>query len=864
LRLYSTSKRITLLKFLEAGVDMPDETDALRRELEALRKENARLRRAANRRQIKKALKESEERYRLLVENSPDGIAVHTDGILRYANPALARLMGAAAPEDLIGRSVLDFVHPDYRDIAARRVRAMQSGETIVPLISEKLVRLDGSEVDVEIAGTACVFEGMPGVQTFVRDVTERRQAEETLRYRIELETLIAGISSRLVSLTPDELDREIARALQAIGEFAGVDRSYVFLYSADGAMLDNTHEWCAAGIKPERDNLHGLRVDRVPWWQAQIGRLETIHIPRVADLPAEASAEKAILLAQSIQSLVVVPMSCGGEAIGFLGFDSVRLEKTWPEEDIALLKTVGEILGSALARHRAEEALRAGEARYRSLVEVSPDAISLTDLVGRLLDCNRQAAALHGYESAEDLIDRSVLELVAPEDRERAVEGMRRAREAPFTRNIELTLLRKDGSRFPAELNAGLMRNAAGEPHAFVTIIRDLTDRKRLEEQLLQAQKMESIGRLAGGVAHDFNNLLTAILGFVELAEMNVPSGSVIAGYLENARQAADRAAELTAQLLAFARKQIILPKVVNLNSLLRETDVLLRRLIGEHIRLMLYPGRDPGRVKADPGQLQQILINLALNARDAMPYGGMLSIETRNVALDAEYALHHAEVTPGEYVMLAVSDTGEGMTEEVLRHVFEPFFTTKEPGKGTGMGLATVYGIVKQNGGHITVYSEPGKGTAVKVYLPRVEEPSDDAPPLKEPAPAQHGTETILLVEDEPLVRELTARGLRARGYTVLEAENGAAALRLARRRSGDIHLLITDVVMPQMGGKPAADRLRKARPGIQVLFISGYTENAIVRQGMLEKGVSYLQKPFSMAALIGAVREALDKTA
>ncbi len=406
--------------------------------------------------------------------------------------------------------------------------------------------------------------------------------------------------------------------------------------------------------------------------------------------------------------------------------------------------------------------------------------------------------------------------------------------------------------------LGAIIERQQAEEAHRQLE-----AERKRLEEQLAQAHKMESIGRLAGGVAHDFNNLLTAILGYNELAAEEADPDSSLALYLENIRKAAERAANLTQQLLAFARKQILEPKVVSLNDLMLEVDTLLRRLIGEDIELLTLPAPDLWPVRVDPGQMEQVMLNLAVNARDAMPGGGKLTIETQNVVLDAEEAQRHADLMPGEYVLLAIRDTGEGMTEEVKARLFEPFFTTKGPGKGTGLGLATCYGIVKQNDGHIRIESELGQGTTFRIYLPRVETPLDTAVAQDSLTNLPRGTETILLVEDEELVRAIAVQTLRAQGYVVREASNGNEALRWAQEFGAAPNLLITDVVMPQMSGKELAERLSALHPDLKVLYMSGYTDNAIVHHGALDPGVLFLAKPFTPPALARHVREILDES-
>jgi PAS domain S-box-containing protein len=396
-----------------------------------------------------------------------------------------------------------------------------------------------------------------------------------------------------------------------------------------------------------------------------------------------------------------------------------------------------------------------------------------------------------------------------------------------------------------------------------------DITERKRteiemaaLQEQLRQSQKMEAIGRLAGGIAHDFNNLLTVIRGYSQLLLVEHKEGTSLEGNIEQIKQAADRAADLTRQLLAFSRRQLMEMRVLDLNTVMRNLDKMLRRVLGEDVKLVTLLAEDLGRVKTDPGQMEQVVMNLAVNARDAMPSGGRLIIETANVELDEAYARAHISVPPGRYVMLSVSDTGVGMIQEVKERVFEPFFTTKEKGKGTGLGLSTVYGIVKQSGGSIWVYSEPGKGTTFKVYLQRVDEPLEELREKMVGEDLPRGNETVLLVEDEEKVRKLIVEILGRQGYRVLEASYGDEALLIHEKHDGPIHLILADVVMPGMNGSELAKRLASLRPETKILYMSGYTDNAIVHHGVLARGVNYIQKPFTMDGLTRKVREVLDK--
>jgi len=509
--------------------------------------------------------------------------------------------------------------------------------------------------------------------------------------------------------------------------------------------------------------------------------------------------------------------------------------------------------------RKLAEAARRASEERFRELIEGAPDLLAVFDAQGRVAYASPAALELLGYRS-DQLLGRPATDMVAPEDAPRAMALLGELSGAPgATRRIELRMRRADGSEVIFD---SLVRNLLHVPAVagFVVNSRDVTHQRLLEGQVVQSQKLESIGRLAGGVAHDFNNLLIGILGYAEFLEEGIRAGKPALEDLAEIRKAGERARDLTSQLLAVARRRVSDQRVMDLNGVLRDSEKLLRRVLGEDIDLSVKLQPGPWSVKADPSSLQQVILNLVVNARDAMPRGGKLTVETANVELDRGDVRSHQGVPPGAYVLLAISDSGEGMPPHVLAHVFEPFFTTKAPGIGTGLGLATVYGIVKQAGGHIWLYSEVGRGTTFKIYLPRTEEAPVDAPPAT-PRPASQGTETVLVVEDEPGVRELAIRALRGGRYRVLSAAGGPEALELAARTSEPIHLLVTDVVMPGLSGKQVADALVAQRPGLRVLYVSGYTENTIVHHGVLDAGVHFLSKPFTPGSLLEKVRRVLD---
>jgi len=498
------------------------------------------------------------------------------------------------------------------------------------------------------------------------------------------------------------------------------------------------------------------------------------------------------------------------------------------------------------------------------ALLESASQAIVSIDRSGRIVLANRRAEEIFGY-TREELVGARI-EMLLPESKRGTHTRDRddyfaRPRARPMGIGMDLAGRRKDGTEVPVEVSLSYVEIDEGV--FAIAFVSDISQRKYLEEQLLHAQKMEAVGRLAGGVAHDFNNMLTVISGYNRMILDELSTMDPLRGYAEEILKAADRAGALTNQLLAFSRRQIMQPRVINVNAVLILTQKMLRRLIGEDVDLVLNLAVNVGNIKADPGHVEQAIVNLAVNARDAMPLGGRLTIETADVVLDETYARTHLGVQPGEFTMIAVSDTGHGMDAETRRHIFEPFFTTKEKGKGTGLGLATVYGMVKQAGGDIWVYSEPGKGTTFKLYFPRVSEPVADAG-AGDAVPARHtGGETILVVEDEQAVRDLTVRILRQLGYTILTASSGAEALEISQSHKGHIDLLLTDVVMPNMSGRQLADSLHLSRPKTKVLFLSGYTENTVVHHGVLDAGVDFLPKPFSRENLSKKLREVLNRT-
>ncbi len=705
----------------------------------------------------------------------------------------------------------LTIVHPDDRDAAATEAAtSFAAGKNST--VEFRWIAKDGHVVWVE-ANYAVIKddEGHPiGLRGVTTDTTERKRAEAELHFQKTLLESQSEASIDGILVTSD--DREIL----------SYNQRFVDLWGIPEAALDTRSDQTA---------LQSV-IDKLQDPEGFLNGVEYLY-----GHPQENSRDEIQLNDGRTFDRYTAPIkSAQDEYFG----------RVWFFRDIT-------------ERKQAEAALRESEERYRDLVENAHDIIYSHDLEGNYTSMNKAGETITGY-TVEEALRLSLAHTVAPEYLAEVREMLQRKLAGERGTAYEMEIIAKDGRRITVEANTKLVYQE-GVAIGVQGIARDVSERKLLEDQLRQSQKMEAIGQLAGGVAHDFNNLLTAINGYSSLALQRMNGNDPIRGYLEEIKKAGDRAANLTRQLLAFGRKQILQPLALNLNDIVTDMNKLLRRLIGEDI--ILTAKLDPAlkKIKADPGQIEQILVNLVVNARDAMPQGGNLTIETASVELHEEYASKHVGVLPGNYVMLAISDTGVGMNEETQARIFDPFFTTKEKEKGTGLGLSTVYGIVKQSGGNIWVYSEPGHGTTFKIYLPQLESPATQTEIEAKEEAAPRGSETILLVEDEDIVRALARQILEQAGYNVLEARGGEEVVHLSAEHSGAIDLLLTDVVMPKASGKEIADLITSIRPNVRVLFMSGYTDEAIVHHGVLDSGVEFIQKPFTPASLARKVREVLE---
>jgi two-component system cell cycle sensor histidine kinase/response regulator CckA len=602
-----------------------------------------------------------------------------------------------------------------------------------------------------------------------------------------------------------------------------------------------------------------------IAWWLGLRPALLAVGLSAIAAgllfFPAGRLPQERLLTAVGLALFMAIGAGAAAMGEGRLRAQR-RAQREADEARLARIAAEDAAVEAEMAAEQAAEsaALAAEQARrLAAIVDSSDDAIISKDVDGTVRSWNPAAQRIFGYTAAE-MVGQSVFRLVPPELQADEHDVLAQIRRGEHVAHYEADRLRKDGQRIRIALTISPIHGASGAVIGASAIKRDITEQRNIEAQLRQAQQLDAIGQLAGGVAHDFNNVLAAIAGYVTLALRALPSGDPVRTDLLGIQEAVDRAAALTQQLLAFGRKQMMQPVLVDLREVLDDTGRMLKRLIGEHIDLAVAAGPMLSPVLADRGQLGQVILNLALNARDAMPTGGRLTIEARDAPLTEEYTDTHLAVTPGPYVLLAVSDTGHGMTSEIKAHIFEPFFTTKPQGKGTGLGLSTVFGIIKQFGGHIFVYSEPDQGTTFKIYIPRAEGAIVAAAPAQVSGPGPGGTETLLFVEDDPAIRTVIRRFLEMSAYTVLEAASPREALELAGSYERRIDLLLTDVVLPKMSGRELAERLAAQRPGLLVLYMSGYTGDAIVHQGRLEPDTAFLQKPFAPDALLRQIREVL----
>jgi PAS domain S-box-containing protein len=778
-----------------------------------------------------------------LVECAPEAISIlNAPHRIMRINSEFTRMFGYT-PEEALGHGIDELIVPPDRHAETRWIaETLAKGKRLT--LDTKRRRKDGTLVDVSLSGAPVIVNGVHlAVYVLYRDTSEQKRAEA-------LSSALYRIAERTSSA--EDLQQFYAAMHNIVGELMYARNLYIALYDPETQLLSFPYFVDEEDQRPAPKKLGRGLTEYV----MRTGE-PLLATPQVFDeLVRRGDVE--LIGAPSLDWLGV-PLKIGNNSFGALVVQSYTDKIRFGERDKEILTFVSQQLASAIEHKRHEEALRRSEARYRSLVQSAVYGIYRSSLDGKFLDVNPALTAMLGYDSADNLLalDPKKDVFLVPEEHTRLMQEFHRSGRLD---SIEVKWKRKDGNAITVRVSGRAVTTPEEPDEVLEIIAEDVTERRVLEDQFRQAQKMEAVGRLAGGVAHDFNNLLMVISGYTEVMLEQLEPNSMLYQKALAVQQAADRATTLTRQLLAFSRKQMLELKVVDVNTIVSDMERLLRPLIGENVELTTKLGASLGHTRADAGQLEQVIMNLVVNAKDAMAEGGKITIQTANVTLDDSYRREHTFIQPGPYVLLSVTDTGVGMSKETQSRIFEPFFTTKEKGKGTGLGLSTVYGIIKQSGGYVFVQSELGQGTTFRIYLPQVDDPAESTRPARPTDEAGRGSETVLLVEDEESVRQLVRETLEAKGYTVVEAENGEAGLRAGEQHQGKIHMVITDVVMPGMSGRELAKRLLESRADIKVLYLSGYTEDAILHQGALDSGTAFLQKPFTLQTLSRKVREVL----
>jgi hypothetical protein len=778
----------------------------------------------------------------ILLDSTQELIAIlGRDGTLQFANATFQNVLGYRM-EELVGRSIHTMVHA--LDVEGVRERLRGVAAVAGSSLSERcrFRCRDGSWRWIQFTCQNRLAEArFEGIVFHARDVTELHRMESERQVNSEVVHALNETAN---------LDQLLTRIHAALKRILPAENCFVALHDRE----NDTFEF----------PFFSDEYDTAPPAQ-KVGRSCTAYVFRTgeaklipqSDFDRLAVTGEVELVGSPSPAWLGVPLKTPTATIGVLVLQHYRNENAYDQRDLEFLESVGGHIALAIERRRAEEELRKNESMLLLLFERNPLPTWLFDVdTLEFLRVNQVAVELYGY-SVEEFEKMTILDIRPESQRAKALSYLKEL--AGEAEEHEYWLHQaKDGRTFEVELISHELTYAGKRVR--LVVAQDISERRLLESQLRQSQKMEAVGRLAGGVAHDFNNLLMVIKGHTELLLNVLAPSEQITRKIEQIDRSADRAATLTRQLLAFSRMQVLQPQIINLNSVVEEMGKLLPRLIGEDIELLIRTVADLGTVRADASQMEQVIMNLTVNARDAMPNGGKLMIETFNTDLDHADTLTHPLMKQGPYVQLVVTDTGTGMDPETQAHIFEPFFTTKEKGKGTGLGLATVYGIVKQSGGFIWVYSEVGKGTSFKIYLPRLDQDEEDVGTPHPTAELPMGTETVLLTEDEQDVREIAREFLESGGYRVIEAKDGAEAIQLAAENREKIQLLVTDMVMPGMTGQELAVRLQAEYPGLCVVFMSGYSEHAVTEMARADPSVRLLTKPFSRAAILRTVGEIL----
>ena len=799
----------------------------------------------SDRKRAEQALRESEERYRDIADNTSDLVwRIDTNGRFTYVSASVESLYGYK-PTELTGKSFVILL-PEHevqkaKEMMMRRMGGELGSESIITEFTIR--RKDGMELTVE-SRTGPVY-GLDGELTEIsgvtRDISDRKEAENLVRIQKELAVALSATSS---------IDEALAICVEAAIDASGMDAGGVYLVDAATGNLELAFVKGLTSDFAENTSHHNA--------DSPTARLVMAGQPfhcLYTQLDLLLSEEE---MKEGLRAISVIPVSHRGAVVACVNVASHTLD-VLPQRGRNALEAIGAEIGSTIARLRAEEALRDREATLESIFRAAPTGIGL--VCNRILKrVNERLCEVTGY-AKDELLDQNTRFLYPTEEEYERVGKDSHGRNGERVRStLETRWKRKDGEVIDVLLSSTpLDPDDHAQGITFTAL--DITERKRLGAQLRQSQKLEAVGQLAGGIAHDFNNILQGILGYSEMAMAGLEPEDKRRQDMEEVRKAAERAATLTRQLLAFSRRHVMQPVDMDLNVTIADLIKMLRRVIGEHIELKIIPGSDLETIHADPGMLEQVLMNLCINARDAMESGGTITIATENAVIDKEFCATNPWAAPGRFVRLSVLDTGSGMPSEIIEHIFEPFFTTKETGKGTGLGLAMVYGVIKQHNGLIHCVSDLNSGSTFTIYLPAASSAAESEAERHE-NPATGGTETILIAEDAEMVRNLAIRILEGKGYTVLAARDGVEAVRLFEENSERITLALLDVVMPRMGGREVYDRIKGIKPGLRVLYSSGYDANAVLSDSGIVGSENLLPKPYGPDGLLRKVREVLDR--
>ena len=804
--------------------------------------------------------------FHTFTEQSPNMIFINKGGQIVYVNKRCSDVMGYSREE--FYAPDFDFmvlIAPESMDLIRTNFKRHMSGEDIEPY-EYSLLTKKREKIEAIITTRLIDYENGKAILGIITDITERKQVEEELQHRLQFQHLITTVSSQFINLHPAQIDDEIDRALQQIGEFADADRSYVFQFSDNQEAVSCTHEWCAKQIEPAIERIQEAPIDSFPWVMTKFLNAEMVIIPRVSELPPEASNEKKEFEQQGIQSILAVPMISGGRVLGFIGLDSVREEKMWAEDTSSLLKIVGQVFANALENKKTRQALQESEIRLRTVYETFPDPVTIIQLEdGRCVDVNSAFTRVTGWD-CEEVIGKTAADLniwLHPEEREKLTAGISQHGKIE---NLEAKFRLKDGSIITALMSAVLIQ-LNDRPHV-ITITRDISElktaqeeREQLKTQLIQAQKMEAIGTLAGGIAHDFNNILGAIIGYAEMALYDTKKDSMEHYNIDQVLRAGHRAKDLVKQILAFSRKSEQDKNVISLTPVVNETLKLLRASLPTTIAIKQNIEPNLDAIFADPTQMHQVVMNICTNSAHAMrEAGGILTVKLQNVDLHIKETAQFPDLNPGPYVKLSISDSGHGMDSKIIDRIFDPYFTTKEQDKGTGMGLAVVHGIIKGHGGGIQVQSKPGKGSRFDILFPIMgkQTPSE----TEELKALPTGSERILLIDDEETLIDLGKNMLKKLGYKVEARTRPLEALEIFRAEPHKFDLVISDMTMPGMTGDILASEVMNIRPDTPVILCTGYSER-IDEQRAMDLGIKGLMmKPFTIRRLSKTIRDVFDQ--